>query len=68
MGFAIPPYKGEYPPRPDRAGFRRPDMKNLLKEYWLWITIPFVLVIGLLIAVWLLAGDGGASPFQYNVF
>ena len=43
-------------------------MKAFLKEYWLWILIPFVLVIGGLVAVYLLAGDEGASPFQYNVF
>jgi hypothetical protein len=43
-------------------------MKNFLREYWLWIALPFVLVIGLLVAVWFFAGVGGASPFQYNVF
>ena len=44
-------------------------MKAFLKEYWLWITIPFVLVLAaILLAVWLLGGDEGSSPFQYNVF
>ncbi len=43
-------------------------MKAFLKEFWLWILIPFVLVIGGLILLYFLAGDEGASPFQYNVF
>jgi len=43
-------------------------MKDFLKEYWLWIVIPFVLVIALVFAVYFLTSDEGASPFQYNVF
>jgi hypothetical protein len=44
-------------------------MKAFLKEYWLWIAIPFVLVIGGLAVLWLMIGnDEGASPFVYNIF
>ncbi len=43
-------------------------MKNFFKEFWLWILIPFVLVVLLLIAAWVLGGADGVSPFQYNVF
>ena len=43
-------------------------MKKALKEYWPWIVIPFVLVLGGLVALYFFAGDEGASPFQYNVF
>ena len=43
-------------------------MKAFIKEFWLWILIPFVLVIGGLIVLYLLTGGEEASPFQYNVF
>ena len=43
-------------------------MKAFLKESWLWILIPFVLVIGGLFALYLLTGGEEASPFQYNVY
>lgn len=42
-------------------------MKAFLKEYGLWIAIPFVLVALLIVAaLWLMGGDG-ASPFAYNI-
>jgi hypothetical protein len=44
-------------------------MKAFLKEYWLWIVIPFALVVGGLALAWfLLSGDEGASPFVYNIY
>ena len=44
-------------------------MKDFLAEFWLWIVIPFVLVIGGLAFLYFWAGGGdSASPFQYNVF
>jgi hypothetical protein len=43
-------------------------MKAFLKEYWLWIAIPFVLVVGGLALLWLMMGDGGSSPFSYSIF
>lgn len=43
-------------------------MKAFLKEYWLWLVIPVVLVaLGLALA-WFLMGDEGASPFVYNIY
>jgi hypothetical protein len=42
-------------------------MKEFLREYWPWIVVPFVLVVGgLLLLAWLWAGED-ASPFVYNV-
>ncbi len=43
-------------------------MKNFLREFWLWIVIPFALVIGLLILLFALSGGDGSSPFVYNIF
>ena len=44
-------------------------MKAFLKEYWLWIVVPFALVIGgLAIACWFMMSDEGASPFVYNIY
>ena len=41
---------------------------GFLKEYWLWIVVPFVLVIGaILLFLYSTSGDA-VSPFQYNVF
>ena len=43
-------------------------MMNFLKEYWLWIVVPIVLVLGgLWVLVAMMEGDETA-PFQYNVF
>jgi hypothetical protein len=43
-------------------------MKEFLKEYWLWIVIPFVLVLGgLALLVWLWGGQE-ASPFTYQIY
>ena len=43
-------------------------MKAFLSEYWLWILVPFVLVIGGLLLLYVLSGGDSVSPFQYNVF
>ena len=43
-------------------------MIDFLKEFWLWILIPFVLMIGLLVAVLVFAGGDGSNPFNYNIF
>jgi len=43
-------------------------MKEFLKEYWLWIVIPFVLVLLLVLVALFLTGNEGSTPFQYNVF
>ena len=41
---------------------------EFLKEYWLWILIPFVVVIGGLIVLVLVSGGSTASEFVYPVF
>jgi hypothetical protein len=44
-------------------------MKEFFREYWVWIVVPFALVIGgLLLAYFFVLGDEGASPFVYNIF
>ena len=43
-------------------------MKDFLAEFWLWIVIPFVLVIGGLVVLYLMSGGDSSSPFVYNVF
>ena len=40
-------------------------MIDFFKEFWLWILIPFVLVIGLLVVLYLMSGGDPISPFQY---
>jgi len=43
-------------------------MKDFLADYWLWMAIPFVLVVAALAFLYFWA-DGGdaASPFVYNI-
>ncbi|MEQ1834058.1 MAG: hypothetical protein ABL977_13465, partial [Candidatus Eisenbacteria bacterium] len=43
-------------------------LKTFIKEYWAWMAVPFVLVVGaLVLAYFFLGSDEGASPFIYNV-
>jgi hypothetical protein len=44
-------------------------MKNFLREFWLWILIPVLIVAGgiLLLLFWG-QGSESSSPFTYNVF
>jgi len=41
-------------------------VQGFLREYWPWIVIPVLLVVGGLFLLYLLADDG-ASPFVYNL-
>ena len=44
-------------------------VRSFLKEYWLWIVIPFVLAIGGILALYfLMSGEEGASPFTYTIY
>jgi hypothetical protein len=43
-------------------------MKAFLKEYWLWIVVPFALVVGGLLLVYFVMSGEEASPFVYNIF
>ena len=44
-------------------------MKTFLREYWLWILVPFMVVaVGLAVFFWVVSQDaGGSSPFIYNL-
>ena len=39
---------------------------TFLREYWAWILVPWALFM-LALALLLVGGGGGASPFVYNV-
>jgi hypothetical protein len=41
-------------------------MKQFLREFWLWILVPCVLVVLAVITLWLLGGELG-NPFSYNL-
>ena len=41
-------------------------MRRFLRENWLWIAIPLVVVLGVL--VWLIAFGGDAIPDVYPIF
>jgi len=43
-------------------------MSEFIKEYWLWILVPFVVVIGGIVALYMMSDGDSVSPFQYNVF
>ena len=42
-------------------------MKDFLREYWLWIAAPFVVVVAGLIVLWWTTSGDGPSPFTYDV-
>lgn len=43
-------------------------MGNFLRENWIWIVAPIVLVLILVVALLVLGGGGDDSPFVYNIF
>jgi len=43
-------------------------MGNFLRENWLYIVAPVVIVVVLLGALAILSGGGEGSPFIYNIF
>jgi hypothetical protein len=43
-------------------------MGKFLREYWLWIAMPIVLVVTAVLLVVFLSGDNDPAPFVYNVF
>jgi len=42
-------------------------MGSFLRENWIWIVAPIVLVLALVVAL-LVFGGGDDSPFVYNIF
>lgn len=42
-------------------------MGNFLRENWIWIVAPIALVV-VLVAVVVITGGEGDSPFIYNIF
>ncbi len=43
-------------------------MGKFFREYWVWIVVPFVLVIGAVAVLVFSGGDDTVSPFTYEVF
>ncbi len=43
-------------------------MGNFLRENWLWILAPIVIVLCLFGAILLFQGGDDSSPFIYNIF
>ena len=43
-------------------------MSEFIKEYWLWILIPFLLVTLAVTGIWVMSGGENFSDFTYNVF
>ncbi len=41
---------------------------NLVKEYWLWVLIPFVIVVGGIAVLYWMADGATGSDLIYNVF
>ena len=42
---------------------------NFLREYWAWITLPFVIVMGILVLfLWMSAGNDQPGGFVYHLF
>ena len=41
-------------------------MKEFLRTYWLWIVVPFVLVVIAVVAFLLFTEPQTASPFTYG--
>jgi ABC-type dipeptide/oligopeptide/nickel transport system permease subunit len=43
-------------------------MGRFLRENWPWIVVPAAIFLVLIVVLILVTGDGGSSPFIYNVF
>jgi ABC-type dipeptide/oligopeptide/nickel transport system permease subunit len=43
-------------------------MLKFIRENWIWIVAPIVVVAVLIIALALFGGDEAVSPFQYQIF
>jgi hypothetical protein len=43
-------------------------MGRFLRENWIWIVAPIVIVLGLFVAIILMQDSNDASPFIYNIF
>jgi hypothetical protein len=41
---------------------------SFLREYWLWIVVPFAIVIGAILVFMWMTNSEQVSAFQYNVF
>lgn len=43
-------------------------MLKFIRENWVWIVAPIVVVAVLIAVLAIWGGDDSVSPFQYNVF
>lgn len=42
-------------------------MGNFLKDYWIWIVGPVVLVLAAVVAIYLLSGPEGDATHMYGI-
>jgi hypothetical protein len=57
--------------RTSDLAFRQPKvtaMGKFFREFWLWIVVPFVLVIAAVAWLAFSGGDDSVAPFTYEVF
>jgi len=43
-------------------------MGKFIRENWLWIVAPIVIVLVLFVAIIMMSGEGDTSPFVYQIF
>ena len=43
-------------------------MGKFLRENWLWILAPIVIVLALFVTIIVMQGGDDTSPFIYNIF
>ncbi len=43
-------------------------MGRFLRDNWVWIIAPIVVVLVLICLIWYFTDDAGVTPFQYQSF
>ncbi|HTF87460.1 MAG: DUF5989 family protein [Planctomycetota bacterium] len=43
-------------------------MLKFIRENWVWIVAPMVVVVVLIVVLGIFGGDSSVSPFQYQLF
>ena len=51
-----------------RASGRGTGIGQFLREHWIYVVAPILIVIVLLVALYYLGGGSGSAPFVYPIF